>query len=117
MMIMIMIIVLMIIICNYHIAGFKTFNNNNKIMSKSFAYINSNNNNNDIIKVNNKIISSIIISISTIFSTIQLPIISSMNMNIVNADDTTTSTTTIKEVVKGIIEVDGEIASIYRKAR
>ena len=115
---MIMIIVLMIIICNYHIAGFKTlFNNNNKIMSKSFAYINSNNNNNDIIKVNNKIISSIIISISTIFSTIQLPIISSMNMNIVNADDTTTRTTTNKEVVKGIIEVDGEIASIYRKAR
>ena len=109
----------MIIICNYHIAGFKTFNNNNKIMSKSFAYINSNNNNdNNIIKVNNKIISSIVISISTIFSTIQLPIISSMNMNIVNADDTTTSTTTItKEVVKGIIEVDGEIASIYRKAR
>ena len=111
----------MIIICNYHIAGFKEHaNNNNKIMSKSFAYINSNNNNNDnIIKVNHKIISSIIISISTIFSTIQLPIISSMNMNIVNADDITTITTTIttKEVVKGIIEVDGEIASIYRKAR
>ena len=100
-------IVLMIILCNYCNGFNKNFNNNNKIMRVSSD------------KNVNKQIISIIISISTIFSTIQLPIISSMNMNIVNADDITTITTTIttKEVVKGIIEVDGEIASIYRKAR
>ena len=115
---MIVIIVIILVILGNYCHAFQNFNSNYKIMSKSFVYIsddnNYNNDNNNNNRVNKKII-SIIISITTMFNSFQLPYIA-------NADDTTTTTTTstsssTKEVIKGIIEVDGEIGSIYRKAR